>query len=416
MTIIKKLRTFIALLGPGILFACVTIGGANFVQSTHAGAEYGLKLIPFVFLVYLLKYPFFEFAQRYCLATKETLLHGYNKIGRWALILYIVLVSCAAFPTIAVLSLVTANVTAYFFDATISPLVISIALLSFCTLILTLGKYLWLNNTVKVIMGILVVSSLITFFIALPSAHHALKNVPKIDFFTEFTFLVALMGWMPASIDVSVWTTLWTKARVRAGYDFPSMKEGMLDFNVGYLLSALLITLFISLGAFVMFSSGQSFSRTGYIFIEQLITLFTTHIGKWGEPFIATIIFTVLFSTTLTCLDAYPRAITTAIALVQPKAKSHSEIIYWLSIIILFLSSILLSGYFLKSMQELVQISTILAFLSAPIFGYLNYKVVTSLKKQEGYPSTSLLILGRIGLLFLFLVSILFIILFTMSF
>lgn len=406
--IVNKKTTLLNLLGPGILFACVAVGGANFIQSAHAGAEYGFKLIPFVLLVYFIKYPFFEFAQRYCLATQETLLHGYNKVGRWTLFIYILLVSCSAFPTIAVLSLITSNVTGYFFDATISPLVISIALLSICTLILTLGRYQWLTSTIKIIMALLVICSLISVLIAMPEAHHVLATAPKIDLLTEFTFLVALMGWMPASMEVSVWTTLWTKAKARNDRRFPTLAQGLFDFKFGYALSAVLIIIFISLAALVMYSSNQSFSRTGFIFIEQLITLFTSQIGHWGQPFIATVIFSVLFSTTLTCLDAYPRAVTTAITLIQPKTKSHTEIIYWLSIIILFLSSILLSGYFLKSMQELVQIATVLAFLTAPIFGYLNYKVVKKLQPSQ-LPPKFLLLLGKIGLLFLVMTSVLFI-------
>jgi Mn2+/Fe2+ NRAMP family transporter len=386
------------------------------VQSTHAGAEYGLSLIPIVLVVYLLKYPFFEFAQRYYGATQETLLQGYQRIGRWALLLYIILVSCAALPTLAVLSLVTANVTAYVFNTTVSPLVISIALLSICTLILTLGRYLWLNATVKVIMAILIAASLATFFIAVPQAPHVFRSsLSKIDFLTEFTFLVALMGWMPAPLEVSAWTTLWSKARSRALNKTTSLKDCLIDFNVGYGLSVILITIFIALGAFVMFASSQSFSRSGYLFIEQLITLFTTHIGRWGVPFIATLIFSVLYSTTLTCLDAYPRAITSAITLVLPKSKSHTEIIYWLSIITLFLCSILLSGYFLRSMQELVQIATILAFLTAPVFGYLNYKVVTKFIAKDKLPPKYLMVLSKIGLFFLVVISLLFIVLFVVN-
>lgn len=411
-------RQLIRYLGPGILFACVTAGGANFIQSTHAGAEYGLKLIPLILLIYILKYPFFEFAQRYCISTKETLLHGYFRIGRWALILYIILMACAAFPTIAALSLVNAHITAYFLKTTITPLVLSIGLLSFCTLILLLGSYLWLEKTMKVIMAILISCALITFFIALPKGTHLLTaTTPKIDFVTEFTFLVALMGWMPAPIDISVWTTLWTKAKSRAQKTFPSMTEGLFDFNVGYALSALLIIIFLFLGAFVMFASNQTFSSSGVIFIEQLITLFTTHIGNWGEPFIAIVIFSVLFSTTLTCLDAYPRALTTALTLVLPQTKSHSQIIYWLSLIVLFLSSILLSGYYLKSLKELVEIATVLAFLTAPIFGYLNYRVVTkeNLIAKEDVPPKYLLRLSKIGLFFLLVVSVLFVVLFVIS-
>lgn len=409
---IRQLPGIMKSLGPGILFACVAVGGANFVQATHAGADYGLRLLPFILLIYLLKYPFFEFAQRYSTTMKETLLEGYLKIGRWALILYLVLVTCTAFPTIAALSLIDANITAYFLDTTISPLVLSIGILSFCSLILLVGKYPWLDSTVKVVLVILILCSLITFFIALPEGLKILKTPSvKISYLTEFTFVVALMGWMPAPIDVSVWLTLWGKAKARESKYFPTLQEGLFDFNLGYLISVVLTIIFVALGAFVMFASSQSFSKSGVVFIEQLITLFTTHIGKWGESFIAVIIYSVLFSATLVCLDAYPRAFTNAIILLVPKYKQMSALIYWPALIFLFLISMILSGYFLKSLKELVDIATLLAFLTAPVFGFLNYRVATSgMLTKEATPPKALVWLSKIGLLFLIAISILFIV------
>lgn len=412
MKIKKHLPGILASLGPGILFACVTIGGGNFIQATHAGAEYGLKFVPFILLIYILKYPFFEFAARYSASTKTTILDGYLKIGRPALWLYLVLIFFTSFPVIAALSLVDANITAYFLNTTITPLVLSIGLLSLFLLILLFGKYPWLDRTVKIIIIILIVFSLITFFIALPEGIKVLRTpTPQISYFEGFTFLVALMGWMPASIDVSVWITLWSKAKAREIKRWPTLQEGLIDFNIGYIISAVLVIIFLALGAFVMFASSQSFAKSGTIFIEQLITLFTTHIGKWGEPFIAITIFSVLLSATLTCLDAYPRAFANAIILLKPKHKEQIEVIYWISVFLLFLGGIMLSGYFLKSMKQLIDIATIFAFLTAPIFGYLNYRVATSpdMMQKEAAPPKFLIILSKIGLFFLISVSILFI-------
>jgi Mn2+/Fe2+ NRAMP family transporter len=408
---IKQLKGIIRNLGPGILFVCVTVGGANFIQATHAGAEYGLKFLPLIVLIYLLKYPFFEFAQRYGLTTQSTLLDGYLKIGRPALWLYIILIFCTAFPVIAALSLVNANIIAYFLDTTISPLVISIGLLSLFVIILFFGKYPWLDRSVKLVVGIMILCALITFFIALPEGLKVLKTpTADISYFKSFAFLVALMGWMPAPIDISVWTTLWSKAKARETNHWPRLKEGLIDFNIGYLVSALLALIFVALGAFVMFASSQTFAKSGVIFIEQLITLFTTQIGKSGEPFIAVIIFSVLLSATLICLDAYPRAFTNAITLLKPDQKDKVEIIYWVS---LFLLGILLSGYFLRSMKQLIDLATTFAFLTAPIFGYLNYRVATSteMMSAEAAPNRFLIFLSKIGLFFLISVSVLYIIL-----
>lgn len=55
----SKLSHFSKISGPGILFACIAIGVSHLVQSTRAGADYGLLILGFVIVVTLLKYPFF---------------------------------------------------------------------------------------------------------------------------------------------------------------------------------------------------------------------------------------------------------------------------------------------------------------------------------------------------------------------
>ena len=43
-----KLSRFSKTAGPGILFACTAIGVSHLVQSTRAGADYGLLILGFV--------------------------------------------------------------------------------------------------------------------------------------------------------------------------------------------------------------------------------------------------------------------------------------------------------------------------------------------------------------------------------
>ena len=69
-------------LGPGLLFAGAAIGVSHLVQSTKAGADYGLGLVWALLLVNIFKYPFFKYGTLYALATKENLLDGYNKLGK----------------------------------------------------------------------------------------------------------------------------------------------------------------------------------------------------------------------------------------------------------------------------------------------------------------------------------------------
>ena len=75
-------------LGPGLLFAGAAIGVSHLVQSTRAGADFGWGLIWALVLVNLFKYPFFQFGPRYALATGESLLDGYKKLGKSYLWIY----------------------------------------------------------------------------------------------------------------------------------------------------------------------------------------------------------------------------------------------------------------------------------------------------------------------------------------
>ena len=49
-------------LGPGMLLAAAAVGTSHLVQSTRAGATYGLTFAGLIVVVCVLKYPVFRFA------------------------------------------------------------------------------------------------------------------------------------------------------------------------------------------------------------------------------------------------------------------------------------------------------------------------------------------------------------------
>ena len=68
------MNQFLSKLGPGILFASTAIGVSHLVQSTRAGADYGLTLIAAILLANLFKFPFFDAGSRYARVTGTTLI------------------------------------------------------------------------------------------------------------------------------------------------------------------------------------------------------------------------------------------------------------------------------------------------------------------------------------------------------
>ena len=108
---IKHLRK----LGPGLLFAGAAIGVSHLVQSTRAGADFGLGLIWALLLIHLFKYPFFQYGPRYATATGESLLDGYKKLGKGVLILYYIITFATMFTIQTAVTIVTAGLASSLF-------------------------------------------------------------------------------------------------------------------------------------------------------------------------------------------------------------------------------------------------------------------------------------------------------------
>lgn len=397
-------KTFWKTIGPGIIWAGAAVGVSHLVQSTRAGANYGFELVWIVLLANLLKYPFFEFGPRYAASTGESLIHGYQRMGKWALYLFLFLTIATMFTIQAAVTSVTVGLIGNLFPNILSPLGWTIALLSLCLAIIIIGRYKTLDRIVKIIIITLTISTIVSVIAAAGKGFH-----PNPDFakhfswnITDIAFLIALTGWMPSAIDISVWHSIWTMAKVKeTGYK-PKLKESLLDFNIGYIGTAFLSLCFLSLGALVMYGSGSSFAQSGVAFSGQLISLYTSSIGQWAYYFIAIAALATMFSTTLTVLDAYPRVLKPTTELILPgfKRKNNNRIlsIFWLAILIG--GTLIIIFVFTGKMKSLVDIATTLSFITAPILGYLNFKVVRSKNvPKENQPGKFLVILSWVGLI-----------------
>jgi len=269
----KIIKTFKAL-GPGLLFAGAAIGVSHLVQSTRAGADYGLGLIWALLLAHLFKYPFFQYGPRYAAATGESLIDGYNRLGKGFLWFYYVLTFATMFTIQAAVTIVTAGLAVKLFGFTNNTLIWSIIITIVSMLILVIGKYKLLDNSMKVIIIILSLSSILAVVFATQntSYHFNITQVfPKGKL--GIAFLIAFMGWMPAPLDVSAWHSLWTLEKAKTEIVTP--KKAIFDFNIGYLGTITLGICFMVLGTLVMYNSGETFSNSAIKFSGQLINLYT---------------------------------------------------------------------------------------------------------------------------------------------
>ncbi len=399
-------------IGPGILFAGAAIGVSHLVQSSRAGASYGFQLIWAVVLANVLKYPFFEFSQRYTTATGKSILEGYLNLGRWVVYLFLALTLLTSIINVAAITVVTAGLAGSFLGISLSPFLWSLIIFFICMVILIANEYRALDKTMKFVVAVLSISTAFALFMAVKHGSSVQPGFIKPDLWNlaGVSFLLALMGWMPAPIEVSVWTSLWAlERRKQTGYK-PTMKESMVDFYLGYAGASVMALMFLALGALVMYGTGEKFSASGTVFAGQLVSLYTKTLGGWSMIVISAAAFTTMFSTTLTVIDAYPRSIRGAVSALFPERIKHDLKNYWGWVLFVTLSSLLVIGVFAGTMRAMVDLATVIAFLSAPVFAFMNYKVVTSDNMPVRWlPPGWLIALSWVGIIFLSGFSVLFI-------
>jgi Mn2+/Fe2+ NRAMP family transporter len=402
---------FLKTLGPGILFATTAIGVSHLVQSTRAGAEYGFALIGFILMANVLKFPFFEFGSRYANATGKSLIYGYRKIGKWMLVLYLLVTLVSMFTVAAAVTYVCVGLMINLFQLPLNPSEASMLLMAICMVTLLSGKFSLLDSLIKLIGAVLLVSTLIAFLLTLwhgPVVAWEQLTLPfEIDKRNVF-FIIALMGWMPTAVDLSTWNSIWTLERIKQTDYLPTLKETLREFNIGYWISAGLSICFITLGAFLIYGSDTELSNNSALFANQIVGLFTTTLGNGAYYFIAISAFSVMFSTCITVYDGYARAMSETTALLLDASRKEIKT-YKLWLIIVLAGGYIVINNFLGNFKELVDLATIISFIIAPLIAIVNFKLVLSddLTPEEK-PNFLMRALSVLGIVYLLSFSLLF--------
>ena len=410
------LKTF----GPGILFASTCIGVSHLVQSTRAGAEFGYSLIAFILLANLFKYPFFEFGSRYASATGKSILEGYKAQGKWVLAMYFLLSFGCMFSVSAAVNFVTAGMLGNLLNLSLDPKWISLIIYLICMTILALGQFKVLDSLLKIVATVLLLTTLVAFFSAIINPPVAAQELPSPDLTskTSLMFIIALMGWMPTAVDLSTWNSVWTIERIKQTGYYPKLKETLLDFNFGYVVSTVLAVCFMVLGAILIYGRDISLSTNSTTFANQIINMYTSAIGPWVYWIIAVAAFTTMFSTAITVMDGYSRAMGETIRLLLDKREEEKlkKQLYFMILIVLSIGALGLIYFFTDSMPKLVDLATTLSFLIAPVIAIINLKSITSKEiKQDFRPRKWLIWLAYSGIIFLSAFTIIYLYIFFIN-
>ena len=398
------MKSFFKQLGPGLLFAGAAIGVSHLVQSTRAGADFGWGLLWILVAAHGLKYPFFQLGTRYALATNQSLIEGYHSMGKKYLWIYFFLTLGTMFTIQTAVTIVTASLATMFTGTMVSLTAWSTIITLLCLLILWRGSYGVLDRLMKWIISILTLSTVVAVFLAGTKAPGPVSFEQILPPKSSWVFIAALVGWMPAPLDLSIWQSLWTLEKRKAGKT--SSKEGLFDFNLGYAVTFFLGLCFMGLGAYVMHHSGNQFSAVGSVFAQQLIHLYTNTLGEGIAVFVSVAALTTMLSTTLTTLDASPRALERSATHLFPQQPFLNHR-FWL--ILLSAGTIAIFTFFRQDMGTLVKIATVLSFVTAPFYAIMNYRLLQNDNIAEEYRmGKGFRVLALLGIVFLVVFAIAF--------
>ena len=363
-------------LGPGILFASTAIGVSHLVQSTRAGANYGFGFLIFIIIANLFKYPFFEFASRYSNVTGKSIIEGYKSLGKWVLWVYMLITLISMFFITSAVGAVTAGFLQNLFKTSELGILNHLVLFLVCGSILSLGRYSYLDSLIKIIGFVLLLSTLIAFLLVLIKGPVSDNLFPDVNYIkSDILFIIALMGWMPTAVDLSSWNSLWTLERIKQTNFKPTLNQTIFEFNIGYLSSAFLSLCFLTLGAYLMYGTGNDFSNSSAIFANQVITLYTQSIGSWSYLIISISGFSIMFGTCIAVLDGYARSARECFRLTFQKENKipYYSIITW----VIIFGSLIIIYLFGSSIKNLVDLATTISFMIAPFVAFANFKLVS---------------------------------------
>lgn len=386
-------------LGPGIIMASAAIGGSHIVMSTQAGAMFGWQLVVLILLANIFKYPFFRFGVQYTLLNQKSLVQGYTEKNKNYLYLFFILNIFSQVVNTAGVGLITAVILKFMLPSSIELTAqqLSIGTIGFTAFLVILGHYKLLDKLSKWIMIALSITTVLAVLIAMSKG-----SAMKPDFIEpspwqliHLTFLVALVGWMPAPIEISALNSMWVIAKKREKQF--SYRAGIFDFNTGYIVTIILALFFVALGAYLQYGSGEQIELPGAKYIGQLVDMYAQSFGDWSKLLIAFIAFMCMFGTTITVIDGYSRVNSESLRIIMKQDHTdHFKISAW--VIVGSALAVLVILKFASSVKSMLDLAMIGSFITTPVFAWLNLQLVKDKKEQL---STWLYVLSVLGLIFL---------------
>lgn len=370
--------------GPGLLFAGTAIGLSHLVQSTRAGAVYGLIIGAVILLIHVLKYPLFRFGAYYTVASGESLIEGYRRQGMFAVWLLLGSMLCYMFFAVGAVGMLSAALIQTVLGFETDTRIFAAGILTAGMVFLLAGRFHWLDLVNKVLVTVLALSTFAAAMLSVPQLQWSMLTLtPEQVDIKLLLFIAALGGFMPVSTDSSVWQSVWTLAKAKDAGVPLRLRPVLLDFNIGYWGSAFFATCFLIMGAALMNRDGVAPAAEAVPFAQQLIGMYEAALGAWAAPLIGASVISVMLTTALAGLDALPRVLVAITRVLRgDPAGRITEVpldgtaAYRLYVVFLGGGAILAIFFMAASFRAFLDFGTTVAFLVAPVIAILNHRAV----------------------------------------
>lgn len=392
--------------------AATSLGASHLVLCPRAGMLYGPALLWLLLVVYLVKYPAFEFGPRYALATGKSLIAGFAAVPgprHWALWVFLVLTAAQGIGVALAVTAIAASVLRV--SLGILPLSLwGILVSTTVAALLWTGGFPALESANKVMLALLALVTLVTFLASPPPTEMWLEVADPHLPAGSVVLVAAIAGWLPTGIDVSIWHSLWAlevsgrweeketpgvKGRTK------KLRHGLLDMRIGYGLSFALALIFLFLGMRV--PATEASAPDGARVAVAISQAYTETLGHWIRPVFMSAAFVGMFATAYVVMDGFPRALAEAVRLLSrktEKTKKRTTRAYWATLTTVWVFTSLVHLVWPHPVYLVTAGALLGLFVSPLYYGLIHYCMKTQIKNPRFAPHRVVSILSLVGIVF----------------
>ena len=314
-----------AVLGPGLLVAATGIGAGDLATASFTGSILGTAILWAAVVGAFLKYVVTEGLARWQLATGDTLLEGVvRRIGRpvgWFFLPYLIIWSFFVASALMSACGVTLHAMIPLFDDPVHGKVVFGALASLVRLgLVLLGGYDVFDNIMRVCIGVMFVTVIVTAALLWPGTGQVLKGlvVPAIPDAggQGLGWTVALMGGIGGTLTVLCYG-YWIREEGRTGADF--LKTCRIDLAAGYVITALFGV------AMVIIGSTIEIEGRGATLLVRLSDQLVEPLGQAGKWLFLVGAAGAVFSSLLGVWQAVPYLFADTLGLLREDGKARAD-------------------------------------------------------------------------------------------